>query len=190
MNKNFKCNVLAVGEQYPDKQTNQCFVKLDYNIQWGLIAGMPNLTDSEVLDFESGELQIGVAEINSKLFILYKIGNQPWCDASYEPRLSPEPLEYPQIDDYSFCVELYDSATGILRVLRLFGLPNELSNHLHSRCTELAALGHMTRDTNERQVAQIYQKYENSTEMLKYVNKIYIIGEKTAGKLQNANTDP
>lgn len=181
MNNNLGFEVLELGNRYSDKQTNQCFVKIDYDNQWRLMAGMPNLKSSEVRDFESGELQIGMADIDNKIFIVYKFGSQPWGDTPYDPRLLLEPFEYPQIKDRSLgaplCVELYDSATGVLKVLRLLGLPNELSNNLHFRCTELAALGRITRATNERQVAQIYQKFRNSEDMLKHVDKIYTIGD-------------
>ena len=180
-NSSLRIDIREVGKRYLDMQTNQCVMRMDYDGSWRLTAEIPNPTDKEIQDFKIGKLQIAMADIDNKIFILLKFGGQPWCDASYEPRLNSGLFEYPQIKESSqgasLQIELYDSATGILKVLRLIGLPNELSNQLHSRCTELASMGKMSRIANDQQVSQIYNKYRETTSMLDHAQKVYIIDD-------------
>ena len=166
-----------VGKRYPDMQTYQCRSRIHYDGIWNLTIEMPDVTDQEVRGYQQGKLQMALADISGVLFLLYKFDGHPWCDVPYEPRLTLEPMQYPQIADealgISLQVNVYDSATGILKVCRIIGLPNALSNHLHLRCNELDTKRPMDAASHYWKVNQVYKKYRKTADMLREVKKIY-----------------
>lgn len=91
-----------------------------------------NPTKEEISQITKGEYNFEVCELSGLMFFLSKFGSLHWTDAPYSPHLSPSVTFQPVTEEigYSLNVFLVDAATGILRGLRLIGLPTKFSRQL------------------------------------------------------------
>lgn len=170
---------LKVGKRYPAMQTDHAIMQLGYSGIWNLFMGLPHITDEELQDYRHGRLQMALADVNGLLFVLYRFGNQPWCDVPFEPRFHPEPREFPQMEDASLGVPmlicLFDTSMGELKVCRLVGLPNELTERLHARCRELDTKRPLDIASYDWKLQQAYRRYRRSSDLLRVAKKVYDI---------------
>jgi len=97
-----------------------------------LMCFFPNPTEEEISHIRKGEYNFEVCEFSGVMFFLSKFGSLRWTDAPYSPHLSPG-VTFQTVTEgmgYGLSVFLVDAATGILRGLRLIGLPTEFSLQL------------------------------------------------------------
>lgn len=173
--------VWSAGERYPGMQVFQDAAATCYiGGFWHLNVLLQHVTDKELSRYANGTMQMALADINGLLVILFKSGEEEWNRVFYDPRLNPGPAEYPQIEDIEdeesevgMLLQLYDSATGILMLNRIIALPNELTNRLHARCTELNAGGPIDVSSYQWKVRQALKKYPRPKAMLKEAKKVY-----------------
>ena len=116
----------TAGERYPDMQVFQDAAATCYiGGFWHLNVLLQHVTDRELSRYANGKMQMALADINGLLVILFKSGEEEWNRVFYDPRLNPGPEVYPQIEDIEdedsevgMLFQLYDSATGILKLNR------------------------------------------------------------------------
>ena len=117
----------TVGEVVPQLKTGGNLVQMGYSDgMWELRIGYPTITQTEVQELQYGDFRMAVADIDEALFFLFAIGETPWCDAPYEPRLvTPPPVFdfFPQKGEGApLLLLIVDTRTGILKGMRMLGL--------------------------------------------------------------------
>lgn len=166
-----------VGDVYEEFKTGDMLAIIDYmeGSGWLLAVGYPNMTDQEVVMFSSSTLQSAFTVINDRLFLLAKFGSFPWLDTPFEPARYPNPQNYPYFEDgkgINLTVLVVNTATGMVRHIRVVGLSNPMSNHLHAVCRDMDKR-HRPFDNlvYEREVKEIYDRYPSSDAMLRSAKK-------------------
>ncbi len=126
--------VYKVGELLQEGITRyQEGMKFDF-LQDGpvLLIFFNNPTTAEIEAIRSGKLEIGLYERDSVIFILTKFQGQQWMDAPYSIHMS-KPFEFQELSygmGFGLNILLTDAATGVLRAIRLVGLPTAFSQKL------------------------------------------------------------
>ena len=120
-------------------------------------------TTDEVAQVRSGNgFEIRFAEINDILWVTTKCGNLEWTDAPYNPRLSsglPDP-DFADGEGIALTFVLIDSATGIVKAVRLIGLGNRFSHYLTEKALELREKT-MTMTDAVRSINQTMNMYDS-----------------------------
>lgn len=96
---------------------------------------MASPTEQEIRDYQKGRAQLGLLPVPPTLLLPFRFGEQPWSEATFTPHLVPEDrrpagLELQEGQGLALQVALVDADTGLVRALRLIGLPTELSRRL------------------------------------------------------------
>jgi hypothetical protein len=128
--------VLEVGKLYKEGITHyQECAKFDFDNSGALLfLFLSHPTDEEILAIRKGDYGFAVCELSGVMFFLSKFGGLKWMDAPYSPHLSKS-VTFQTVTDgtgYSLNVLLVDAATGVLRGMRLIGLPTKFSRQLRA----------------------------------------------------------
>lgn len=92
-------------------------------------------TDKELEQIGKGKIRIGIVHTRCLTFMLLKLGNLPWSDAPYSVQFS-KPFEITEIAEgdkshgYATNIIALDNRTGIVKVIRFFTMPYEVSKRL------------------------------------------------------------
>ena len=116
--------------------------------------------EQEIVDIKNGSTKFRVCYIDNVIFFLAKLGNQQWMDAPYNIHLSQSfILEEPdEGQGYGLSVFLVDAHTGLLKVTRLIGLPNNISLKL-KEFTEEQKAKPFDENNYHQTINSIYAKY-------------------------------
>lgn len=90
-------------------------------------------TSEEIQAIKRGKFQIAYYVDDDVIFILLKFENMNWIDAPYNIHLSKQLTKINKIEDgqgLSLTILLVDASSGILKSMRLIGLPSEFSKNL------------------------------------------------------------
>lgn len=166
---------LSVGQVIPEMQTNDVTIQMHYrDPYWELSVGYPNITEEEIRELVYGDFHMAITQIEGLLFFLFSIGKIPWCDAPYEPRLTTKPMNYrtdfPEGEGAPLCLLVVDTATGVLKRIRVVGMGHSLSEKLHAYCREKDAERPFDVGKYDYWLSKLYNKYKTSESMLKTVN--------------------
>ena len=150
-NEGLRLKKITVGE--PINDTDAPFgegVKIDID-QSGLllIISYQDPTDKEIKNIQSGKTTFSVVDVENGvakegvgkivtadvIFFLAKFGDLPWMDFPYNVHLGSPEITLPEASfaentGLPLTVILLDSATKIVKALRLIGLPTGLSRRL------------------------------------------------------------
>lgn len=154
---------LAVGELFVEGRTEwpECN---QYNYttsghQLTLFYDKP--TEKEIADVRKGEAKFQLLAKPEALCFLYKIGDQPWCDAYFNYWVNPEhfrqdpeklmPGQLPTIMIY-----LVDASTGIIQAIRMLTFSEAFGQRLH-KAIEIQIASPSTKAEYERAVNQWMQ---------------------------------
>lgn len=93
-----------------------------------------NPTEQELFNFGvESPLDIRYTVLNDEIFMLFKFGEENWCDAPYTPFESPG-TDFDQIPEGDFglllTVVLADTEDGTVKLMRVVGLENRFSRSL------------------------------------------------------------
>lgn len=87
-------------------------------------------TREELREIKKGKIKLGLLEKDGIIFFFIKFGELYWMDAPYNIAFS-KPYEFGQLADensgYAVQIVLVDGKTGIIKAIKLIGLPHELS---------------------------------------------------------------
>lgn len=165
-------DVYSVGDVIPQLRTGSTLVQMAFDGSlWELRIGFPSITQEEIDELQTGDVNMAIANIEETLFCLLSIGRVPWCDAPYEPRLLDTPLEYPT--DYAdgtgapLLILIVDSSNGILKGMRMVSIGYELTLRLHAICTELNKKRPFDANAYHRRIDGIYAKCPSSLDILR-----------------------
>lgn len=84
----------------------------------------------EIEAITKGDVRLGFYSRDNVLFMLFKFGSLNWVDAPYSAHLSKQltDIQSPEPGQgYSLTIHLIDADTGIIKGLRLIGLPHKFS---------------------------------------------------------------
>jgi hypothetical protein len=120
-----------VGELLEEGKTSyQEGVRFDYTHDGAILLLFYNNADEkELLDIRKGSLKIGMYVKDEVIFMLFKFASQNWIDAPYSVHLS-KLYEFDNIAEgmgIGLHIFLVDASTGILKAMRLIGLPTKFS---------------------------------------------------------------
>ncbi len=96
-------------------------------------------TKEEVESIVNGKFQIGfTSRTGEVVFILSKFDDWPWSDAPYSVHLS-KPFTFQEMTEtqgFGLHIILVDAATGIVKAMRMVGLPHRFSKKLQKAIEE------------------------------------------------------
>ena len=129
---------IEVGEPLPNsKITNADSCQFDILDSGAVVFLRLTRPDSgEINDVKRGKAQFALAEVDGLLFFLIKLGSMSWMDMPFHPSLSSriQVLQKPSENGgYALNIILVDSASNIVKVLRLVTLPAGISAELYNR---------------------------------------------------------
>ncbi len=164
-----------VGRPIPGLKTGNVTVQMHYRDPfWELAIAYPAMTEAEIYEMREGNFRMAITTIDDCLFFLFSVGNIPWADAPYEPRITSEPMDYrldfPEGEGAPLVLLMVDSNTGCLKGMRVMGLGNLLSYRIHSICRNLDKQRPLDKERYDRTVEQIYKRFPHSKDMLRTVN--------------------
>ena len=86
--------------------------------------------DNEIEEIKQGNIKLGLLRKEEIIFFFIKLGKLPWMEASYNVSFS-QPFELLELTNenkgYTVQVVLIDGMTGIVKALKLIGLPHDMS---------------------------------------------------------------
>lgn len=119
-------------------------------------------TSKETQNIKKGVFSASIKKIDDIIFFLFRFGTGAWMDAPYSPHSSAEKnlkLEYPTENlGYALTVFFIDADTGILKVVKLIGLDNELSIKLFNMINEVKNKDFNKEEYNQK-IKEIYSLY-------------------------------
>lgn len=138
----------------------------NYNYRQGqheLIVSMPDLADSEISDFRSGEARFALTVLDSVIFLSYKFGDQPWSDAPFNWHLVPtEMRSEPPVTTGDtraiLFIILIDAKNGIVQALREITFSPRFTRLLHANIVEQIK-SPVSREQHYADVDDAYQRY-------------------------------
>lgn len=170
-----------VGKKYERWATGENFIQAHYDgIAWQFVIGFPDISDAELKNINDGSIGASFVTTEGCLFLLLKVGDIPWCDAPYEPRLEPDDLFYPRYNPGTgipLMIMGVDTTNGELKALRVVGLGHVLSQKLHQTCRDIKKKKDFSLPKYDSKLQSIYQKYPVSEAFLSLVEpgNIYIL---------------
>lgn len=114
-------------------------VKFDFRQDGAILILFYNSPEEkELIDISKGTLRIGMYIKDEVIFMLFKFGSQNWIDAPYSIHIS-KPFKFDSIVEGSgigLHIFLVDAANGILKAMRLVGLPTKFSKSFQKATLE------------------------------------------------------
>lgn len=154
---------LAVGEKYPNKIIEGMAVSHDES-GFTISIGFPNLKESEVEAFKNGKLTFSASRLGKALFLITEIeGFIGISDVAFDVNLTENKMDEfrkSENENVGYKVEflLVDTATGILKGIRVVGISQQLSNAIYETCEkQLDDNFDVTQHVNE--IMKIQQAY-------------------------------
>jgi hypothetical protein len=129
-------------------------------------------TPQEIQSIRNGKVELGLFIRENVIFFLSKFGSMSWMDSPYSIHLS-KPFEFEDLTPdigYSLNVILTDASTGIIKAMRLIGMPNVFSHKLQEAIDKQKALPFESASYNQL-INKIYKKY-NTDAMVKQADAI------------------
>lgn len=134
---------LEVGKQYPGNY-HQEGNYLDYDKNgFTLYYFLPNITKTEEEGFKTGKYKFALTVMSDILFLLSEfkpglaLSDTPFHFGLYQDnRIEYLPKDIPEGEGLALQIIAVDSATGIIKALRLIGLSTKFSRKLIEICVE------------------------------------------------------
>ena len=157
-----KIKTMMVGQLFQEGKT-----VYKEEVQFDIQQGTPTLylffnspLEQEFVDIKSGNFSCGLYIKDDLIFSLFKFGSCNWVDAPYSAHLS-KPFTLDDASDgmgYASHILLIDAATGILKAIRLVGLPTQYSRYLKRAITKQKQYGFnkIKYDQDVRAISEIY----------------------------------
>lgn len=152
-----------VGKKYPEFKTGAEAFQMtmgENGIEFRI--AYPRATAKEINNIKSGDIKVKYCVMRNILFVFAKYGELHWMDTYYNPHLNP--VKIPEIETgqgLSIVTTFFDSSTGELHALRLYGLEERTSRGIARELNDL-----MNQPFNEREfamnAAQVYSSYSTS----------------------------
>lgn len=139
-------------------QDNCRFNITDSGCDLFLFLGSP--TNKEIEACKDGKISIGFYRDNEVIIMLFKFGDMPWMDAPYSVHLSKSLTEIKPITDgmgLSLNIILTDGNSGIIKAMRLVGLPTRFSRELSDEIKKQKQIPFKNFDV---ELQKIYMKYK------------------------------
>lgn len=164
---------IAVGELY-----NPNRIKYPEGTEFNFANGiyqlnfyMANPRVEEIQAIKKGEAKFKILFENDILFLIVSFGKLPWSDAPYHWAILPEKLKTSpeQIaEGMGIALEtiLVDAETGIVRAIRVNGLPNKLSREI-VKAIEQQIANPIDRQDYSHRIDAIYGRYPTTEAMFK-----------------------
>ena len=154
----------AVGEPFGINFGGQ--ETITYNYTRGghqVTVAMPNMTSREEQELRFGVVRFALTERDGIIFLLYKFGDLPWMDTSYQwwlnpPALRALPPDRPRARTLVVLTAV-ESVTSVVRVIRAVTPSQELSQALHQAIRRQARSAWKGADAHDRQLAKIYGRF-------------------------------
>ena len=170
-------NSYAVGAPFPvpfpaQSPVNGSFFYFN-KIGCELITRLESLTCKEIAAYQAGQrILFGLFKPGSVLFILFKFGDQPWCEAPFHMHIQGEfkgtvPEDYSPGWLLSVLVHLVDSAgnRNIVKRLRYTTFDAEFSRLL-VEAVQAQISNPVSRFDYEREITRIYARYPTTESMV------------------------
>lgn len=116
-------------------------------------------SNSEIKAIKQGKLKCGYYTEGEAIFMLFKFEGIQWMDAPYSVKLSKNSTKIQDINDgqgLALNIYLIDANTGVLKSMRLVGLPTAFSRKLKS-VVERQRL--MSFENYHQTINTVYMKY-------------------------------
>ena len=133
-------NSIEVGKRYPGSIGNEG-VTLDYNNGFTLYVFIPDITPTEANGFKKGKYKFALTEVQGILFFLSEfkgaisMSDSPFHFGLYKDnRVKNLPTTFGDSEGLALNIVVVDSATSIVKALRMIGLSNEFSAKLLEIC--------------------------------------------------------
>ena len=167
-------NAIEVGKKYPGNY-HQEGIRLDYNKGFTLYAFLPQITEKEAEGFRKGRYKFALTEKDGILFFLSEfkgaidVSDSPFHFGLYtDGRAKDLPTSIPEPLGIALNIIAVDSYTGIVKALRLIGLPHEFSERLIDICKKQSkqhidrykCMGIIGTIQNEYSLADLYKMAE------------------------------
>jgi len=114
---------------------------------------------SEMQQFTKGEISLGLVELDGIIFFLVKFGTLAWMDAPYHVNFSKE-YDLMDLSDpflgYAIQVVLLNSRDRRVKMIKLLGMPHELSKYFNELVTKQR---NESTENYDVRLQRIYQKY-------------------------------
>ncbi len=157
-----------VGELYSPTRTRWPQGS-DYNFRSGgheLRLFLPDLTEREIEQVRSGRAEFRIFIRGGLLILVYRFGDMPWSDASYnwhmvseEEQTTPEDPVDPTMGA-ALTVLLIEANTGVIKAMRLIGLQHDFTLALH-RLIRLQIDQPWDHEDYLRRIAETYRIYSS-----------------------------
>lgn len=125
----------GVGESHPKNYLGS--QGAHFNMPPNLTLVMPNPTPQEITDVKYSPVQMGLTVIDGIIFIPYRLGNKLNGEAPFQVRLYDPfglkidtSIEIPKSMGLILQIDLVDSNTNIVKVIRMIGPSTEFSRAL------------------------------------------------------------
>lgn len=115
---------------------------------------------NEIEEIKKKDLKLALTSSKGIIFIMSKFGTLQWFDAPYSVHLS-KPFELDKLEEgigYALNITLVDAATGIVKAMRLVGMPTRFSRKLAREIDEQRYLD-FDKEEYIRNIQSIYSNY-------------------------------
>lgn len=128
-------------------------------------------TSKEIDSVKNADIELRLCVLNDIIFILSKVGTNPWMDSPYSVHLAKYKLEdLPETEQlnsgYGLPIILIDANTGIVKVIRYIGLSTEFSQKLNQEINKQYSLP-FSEGKYHMSLNRIFNNY-NTKDLLKY----------------------
>lgn len=146
-------------------------IKFDITDSGALVrVAFPYPTEKEIEQFESDkDFKVGYYKEKNVIVMLFKFGDLNWMDAPYSVHLSRNLTKLDDVttnEGLALTIVFVDASTGIVKNLRLIGLPNGLTKELFA---DIKKQKELSFDGFDENLGNIYRKY--STKQLVNVSR-------------------
>lgn len=163
---------IKVGEKYPGTYKQEGLF-LDYENGFTLKIFLPNISEQEAAAFSSGKYKFGLAELSGILFFISEFkGALDLSDAPFhfglydDDRIDNLPTIHDDSLGLSLNIIVVDSATGIIKTLRLIGLGTRFSKRLIEICIRQSQ-EKIDKIECRKKIAELQNRY-NAKELYKF----------------------
>jgi hypothetical protein len=135
-----------------------------------LVFAFKNPSDEEILATRKGQVELALYDDPPVLFILHRIeGLEDWSDCPFSVRLCKDEIDLSlPIEEgkgLGLQIVLVESATGIVKALRLVGTSTEFARELRAAMVKQTIMP-FSPDEYDRAIAEVYTMY-TSDQLLK-----------------------
>lgn len=165
--------ILEVGRRYPWAEKLPVPEGLEFNYNAGglvLRVRLPGAKDSEVKAVSAGEARFALAVEGPAIFVVARFGSKlDWAEAPFNVHLVGEgwrrtTLALPDTGELRnmLGVHLVDGRSGVLKALRVVGLPSAFTEAFEAALQEQVASGWCGKAEYETALADVYRRYSSA----------------------------